>query len=69
MTDWDRLIAKTKNKYYVEYVTTKKVFYNIFGDKISETTKTESSIYTFNEDYNAPRWVKGTEETENETDN
>lgn len=58
MTDLEKLIAKTRNAICVEEVTTKQTYYNCFGDKTEETTKTVSEVFIF--DDIKGEWVKGT---------
>lgn len=60
MTDLEKLVAKTQNAICVEEVTTKHTYYNCFGDKIEEKTKTVSEVFIF-DDING-EWVKGTKE-------
>lgn len=57
MTDLEKLIAKTNNVFCVEEVTTKQTFYNCFGDKTEEKTKTVSEVFVF--DDIKCEWVKG----------
>lgn len=57
MTDWEKLVAKTQNAFCVEEVTTKKTYYDCFGDKIDEQVKTTSTLYQFDKD--TSEWVKG----------
>ncbi len=62
MTDFAKLVAKTKKVLCVEEITTKTSYYNCFGDKIDEDVKTASSFYTFKEDaenLNNTGWIKG----------
>lgn len=60
MTDVERLVAKGINALCVEEITTKRAFYNCFGDKIDEKTITTSEVYIFDE--TKAEWVKGTKE-------
>lgn len=60
MTDWEKLVAETRNAICVEEVTTKKTYYNCFGDMIDEKTKTVSEVFIF--DDIKGEWVKGTKE-------
>ena len=60
MTDLEKLFAKTQNAICVEEVTTKRTYYNCFGDSIEEKTKTVSEVFIF--DDIKGEWVKGTKE-------
>ena len=62
MTDIEKLVAKVTNAICVEEVTTKTTYYNCFGDKIDENTKTNSSVFIF--DKTKCDWVKGIKENE-----
>ena len=61
MTDFEKLVAKTQNKFCVEETTTKTSYYNCFGDKIDENIKITSELYIFREDKETGiyKWVKG----------
>ena len=58
MTDIEKLIARGENAICVETITTKRTFYNRFGEKINETFNEKSCIYTFQEG----TWVEGLKE-------
>ena len=64
MTDFEKLAAKTQNKFCVEETTTKTSYYNCFGDKIDENIKVTSELYIFREDKETGiyKWVKGVAE-------
>lgn len=49
MTDIEKLIARGTNAICVETITTKRTFYNCFGEKVDETINEKSCIYTFRE--------------------
>lgn len=55
MTDWELVAKKSASNYYVKTVTTTITNYNVFGEKIKEETKTESSLFT----WNGKKWVRG----------
>lgn len=55
MTDWERLAKRSETHYLTETVSTTITSYNVFGEKIKEETKTESSLFT----WNGKKWVKG----------
>lgn len=64
MTDLEKLVAKTQNKFCVKETTTKTSYYNCFGDKIDENIKVTSELYLFKEDKETGiyKWIKGNEE-------
>ena len=58
MTDLEKLVAKGTNAICVETITTKRTFYNCFGDMIDESVTEKSRVYTFLDD----TWVLGLKE-------
>lgn len=61
MTDIEKLIAKGTNAICVETITTKRTFYNCFGEKIDEAINEKTCVYTFREG----AWITGLEERKN----
>ena len=57
MTDIEKMLAKTRNAFCVEEVTTKRTFFNCFGDKIDEDITVNSEVFIFDE--NKIEWHKG----------
>ena len=60
MTDFEKLIAKHKNRVYVEEITIKKTFYNCFGEKIDEQIANTAKFYVFDDE--KCEWVQGVKE-------
>lgn len=60
MTDIEKLLAKTRSAFCVEEVTTKRTYFNCFGDKIDENTSTRSEIFIYDKDN--IEWHKGLKE-------
>ena len=57
MSDIEKMLAKTRNAFCVEEITTKTTYFNCFGDKIDEKTTITSSVFVFDETKGV--WHKG----------
>lgn len=57
MTDIEKLASKYRNRVCIEEITTKRAFYNCFGEKIDEQITTASKMYVFDKD--KCEWVQG----------
>ena len=60
MTDMEKLLAKTRNAFCVEEITTKRTYFNCCGDKIDESVSTRSGVFIYDEDN--IEWHKGLKE-------